>query len=246
MKRIKKSLLLFLLPSSILVASSSYQEWLDSQQQKYSAYKKSMDEKFDNGLKKEWETFKSEFNENPYSKPKPKIVPKTEEPKKKIQKPVEDLPKVKIVPIIEPQPKKAEQPKPITEQKEQSKGENKIKFDFFGSKLELYYDKTIIEQNDNISSPKQIAQYYENLSKTKYNNIINDINQITAKLSLNDWGRYLLTYNIAKEITGTNKNSTNCLVWFLLLKQNFDVKIALDTNKNAILLGNFKENLYHL
>lgn len=246
MKRIKKSLLLFLLPSSILVASSSYQEWLDSQQQEYSAYKKSIDEKFANGLKKEWETFKSEFNENPYSKPKPKIVPKTEEPKKKIQKPVEDLPKVKIVPIIEPQPKKAEQPKPITEQKEQSKGENKIKFDFFGSKLELYYDKTIIEQNDNISSPKQIAQYYENLSKTKYSNIINDINQITAKLSLNDWGRYLLTYNIAKEITGTNKNSTNCLVWFLLLKQNFDVKIALDTNKNAILLGNFKENLYQV
>ena len=250
MQTIKKSLWLFLISSSILVASPSYQEWLDSQKQEYSSYKKSIDEKFANGLKKEWETFKSEFNENPYSKPKPKIAPKIEEPIKKIQKPIEDLPKVKLAPIIEPQPKEIERPKPIIEQKEQPKAQDKIKFDFFGSKLELSYDKSMNEQSENISSPKQIAQYYENLSKTKYNNTINDINQITNKLSLNDWGRYILTHNIAKEIIRSskneNKNSINCLVWFLLLKQNFDVKIALDTNKNAILLGNFKENLYQV
>lgn len=250
MKTIKKSLWLFLISSSILEASPNYQEWLDSQTQEYSSYKKSIDEKFANGLKKEWETFKSEFNENPYSKPKPKIAPKIKEPIKKIQKPIEDLPKVKLAPIIEPQPKEIEKPKLIIEQKEQPKAENKIKFEFFGSKLELSYDKSMNGQSENISSPKQIAQYYENLSKTKYAKTINDINEISHKLSLNDWGKYLLTYNVAKEITKSskneNKNSINCLVWFLLLKQNFDVKIALDINKNAILLGNFKQNIYQV
>ena len=98
--------------ASTLFGSPSYEEWLGQNQAQYQTYKKSLDEEFANGLKKEWEIFKSGYYENPYAKPKPKIVPKVEEQaKKKPQKTKENLLKATLVPQKEIKPQDIGLPK---------------------------------------------------------------------------------------------------------------------------------------
>jgi hypothetical protein len=83
-----------------LTYANSYQDWLQSQQQQYTQYKKSMDEEFSDMLKKDWEAFQSMTTPSPYKAPKPVDVPKV---KKEIKIPKEEIkesPIVKIAPII--------------------------------------------------------------------------------------------------------------------------------------------------
>ena len=39
-----------------------YEEWLKTQKQSYTTYKKSMDDEFRDMLKKDWESYKTSFN----------------------------------------------------------------------------------------------------------------------------------------------------------------------------------------
>ena len=231
--------------ASVLFGAQSYEEWLGKNKAQYQNYKKSLDEEFANGLKKEWEVFKSGFYENPYAKPKPKTAPKFEgEPKSEPFEKEIALPKVKLAPIEEAKPIEIQKPKPqIIIAK--TKDENMVDFEFFGSQIKAVYPKNF-PQNMKLNSSETIAKYYENISKIDTKSLQDTISQTSQKLSLNDWGKYLLTQTIASKIYTNDKNSANALAWFLLLKQNFDVKIAIDDAKNLILLGNFEQKLYQV
>ncbi len=233
--------------ASTLFGSPSYEEWLGQNQAQYQTYKKSLDEEFANGLKKEWEIFKSGYYENPYAKPKPKIVPKVEEQaKKKPQKTKENLLKATLVPQKEIKPQDIGLPKQAQIEIPKITKTNNVNFEFFGSNIDIAYDDKFFADKQSLKSSNDIAKFYEQISKTNYKHITSELEKIAKKLSLNDWGKFLLADKFANEICKNDKNSSNAFTWFLLLKQNFDVKIAIDDAKNLILLGNFEQKLYQV
>ena len=69
----KKLILLFMTVG--LLFGSEYQKWLETQQQDFKQYKKTIDDEFTDMLKKDWQAFKTMYNPTPYKKPKPKQLP---------------------------------------------------------------------------------------------------------------------------------------------------------------------------
>lgn len=218
---------------------SDYEVWLKNQKNEYTNYKKSLDEEFSNSLKKDWEAFKGFSNPNPFVKPKPVEIPKIKEvilPKDEVK----NSPKVVILPPKE-EPKIAPKIEPKIES---PKIGTKVSFDFFGANMEFYYDKSI-PVGYKVSAKSDIANFFDDISKSKFQPLVESLQNKSKELSLNDWALYQLVYKSSFAIS-KNSNDANLLSWFLMLKLNYDVKIAFDKDKNLLLLGNFKNNLYQV
>ena len=89
-----------ILVAILFLNADEYSDWLASQNQQYTQYKKSLDNEFSDMLKKDWETFKTMSNPSSYKKPKPKVLPKITKPKKILPKELKKSKKVKPIKIV--------------------------------------------------------------------------------------------------------------------------------------------------
>ncbi len=234
---LKKSLIFICLVS--LVLPSDYDEWLKSQNEQYTSYKKSMDEEFSDMLKKDWEAFKAMSTPSPYKKPKPLDVPVV---KKEIivpKKEIESSPKVKIEPIIT---EKVIPVKTIPVVKKYDNF-NTIDFDFYGERISIQYDKKI-SYNLNKIDKTTISAYWDKISKSDFKKLITQIDKQSSNLNLNDWAKYQFINKLGFEIYN-NQNLANLFTWFVLVKKNFDTKVGYSEDK-IYLLSTVQHSLYQI
>lgn len=237
-----KYLVIFGLLLSFVDAASDYEEWLKAEQNNYKTYKKSIDEEFVSSLRKDWEVYKGDFFQNSYEKPKPKEIPSIK------LFPLDIPTQSKKVTLVPPKPQEQE-PKEegVVLQKFEtpSKKEHQIiTLDFYGLKLSFTVE-TRFKITQNIQSNSDIASVFEDLSKSDYGSLIEQINHIVSMHTLNDWGKYQLTFQIAQRLSQDAKK-VQLLCWFLLLKSDYDVKVAMAQNGDVVVLGKFDTNLYQL
>lgn len=232
--------LLFLITIFSFTFAGEYEDWLKAQESGFEQYKKTLDDEFAQMLKKEWEAFKSMYSPTPYKKPKPKKLPKI---KKEIKIPKKELKKsiiVKLRPIKEPRPKKVVKkvPKPKIEL-----DLNLISFDFFSQNININYNPGPVMTLQTISK-NSISSFWKQISKTKTDTLIDQINNYEKSLNLNDWAKYLFVYKVGLNIY-KNKNMANLFSWFILSKMGYDTKVGYNQN-NIYLLAIIKHPLYQV
>ncbi|MDQ7045145.1 MAG: hypothetical protein Q9M32_04445 [Sulfurimonas sp.] len=210
--------------------ANEYEDWLKSQNTEYLSYKKTIDEEFTNTLKEEWAAFESMHEQSPYKVKKPLVLPKVE---KSIFIPKKELilsPKVKII------QKKSIIRATLVTKKENSteyKDLKSLTFSFYSNPINIYYDSDI-ESFSSEANSKNIAKFWESISKTKYKSLLKQIKITSKKLNLNGWAQYQFIYQLSKTIY-KNNNLSNMMTWFFLTKLNYDTKVAYGNNKIYLL-----------
>ena len=238
MLRLKLGIMLSIFASVSL--ANDYQDWINSQQQQYKQYKKSMDDEFSDMLKKDWKTFQLMSTPSPYKDPKPLKLPK-------LQKPI-SIQKDEIInsPIIDIEPiKKTVIVKPVQVKKEIEKKENlsNLVFDFYSSNITIQYDKNTDFTLQKIDK-NNISNFWEMMSKTNFTLLLDQIQNEKENLNLNDWATYQLIHKLGMAIFKENNNA-NLFTWFVLIKMNYDTKVGYNKDK-IYLMSTIENNLFQV
>ena len=173
----------------------------------------------------------------PQAKPEPvKPVPQTrpelrpapeQKPRPVVQAPVKPVVIIKP-PVIKPKPVV----KPVVSV---PKGRS-AKVNFFGRHLTFYYDPKMQTRLNGRINEKAIANFWSKLSKADYDGLLNQFNKQRGPLQLNDWSYALLINDLAKEIYSGQKNEQSLFTWYMLIKSNYQARLAYSKYKVFLLL----------
>ena len=179
-----------------------------------------LDKDFKKYLKKEWKHYKLFKAETWQVTPKPDIIPEykvpadkkpekidikeTEEPENIIEKPVE--------PVFTTPPPKHETLKTCS-------------FDFYGTNVSVEYDTSFSVSLPEETDEKIISTEWEKLSRSAYSSSLKQLFETKKKMSLNDWGYYLLIKDYSTARTNA-RNERIFYQWFLLTRSNYKVRLA--------------------
>ena len=212
---------------SVSLFAQTYEEFLREQNQAFTTYKEERDKAFSEFLSKEWKAYKASQGLSGYEEDKPQKLPEAQPTKPVVVK--------KPVPVKKAEPVKKEQVyKKIVIPSESDKYKS-LYLSFYGVELKVHYDPAM--RVDSLGSVNQdgISQAWEDLAKSDYEKTLSEIKQISDKLVLNDWARYLLVDAIATGIC-KQANEAKLLSWFLLLKLDYDARVAYQQHRVVLLL----------
>lgn len=229
---------------SILLFSSvfaqTYEEYLREQEQAFSSFKEARDKAFSEFLKKEWKAYQEAQGISGYKEDKPKEIPKAVKttvvkPKKKV--------------LVVKQPEELEKPKvytkiiiPPVSQKLKT-----LYLKFFGVDLEVHYDRSVLLSMQAYITKDAIAKGWDRLAVSDYESTIKELDEISARLRLNDWAKYLLVEKVARGIY-KSENEAKLFSWFALLKMGYDAHIAFQTHRLILILpieGEMYDTVYY-
>lgn len=238
--RFKESLftILIFFSTVTLDAQQSFKEFQNSQNSSFATYVDDKDKAFNAHLKQQWEAFESYKTKPLYSKPKPvtitplppttpkavgpqiliKTPPKIEEPKQpEAQKPA-----------VVPQNKATTEPKIIDKPVVVAvKAPQKdINFDFFGASLSFTVDKNIKKASFYPRDQTGVSNFFDTLSATKTQAILQEIKEAKKSLNLNDWGLYLLVGKISTQLF-KNQDDATLFNWYIFNKLGYGVRVAI-------------------
>jgi hypothetical protein len=89
-----------------------------------------------------------------------------------------------------------------------------------------------------------IRKYWGDMSASDYGPIVHDLAKIRTDLGLNDWGYLMLLNSIAKKAYPNRPNERVLMVWFYLIKSDYDVRIGFNSTR-AHLLTPIDNTLYN-
>ncbi len=222
-------LLLLVMMVASSVFAETYEEFLRSQNEAFNSFKEERDKEFSDFLNKEWKAYKEAQGVKSYGVKKPTALPKA------VVKKVALKPQEKV--IVVPQPIVTGKPKvykkiiipPV------SQDLKTLYVNFFGVDLEVHYDKSMLISMPGGVSKENITDSWDKLAKSEYENTLKELKEISAKLKLNDWAKYLLIEKVAKGIY-KDESESKLFSWFVLLKMDYDAHIAYQKHKIVLLL----------
>lgn len=220
-----------------LLFSSEYQKWIESQQEDFKQYKKTIDAEFTDMLKKDWQSFQTMYNPTPYRKPKPKQLPIIKDEIIIPQKEIDQSIKVTIKKLPEGKLfKKIKKIKKISDFKTAN-------FNFFSTPIHIQYDPKTYFTLQNINN-ESISQFWDTINPTKHQDIIQQIKNYSQALEFNDWANYLLIHQLGIYIY-KDQNMANLFTWFIMSKMGYDVKVGYN-NSDVYILSTVKHKLYQV
>lgn len=237
--------IILLVGFTTLGAQQSFKDFKRSQSDSFKSYKDERDNAFNNYLKQEWEAYNAYKSEPLYEKPKPLDI---EAAKPQSLKPVGPKVSIKIKEELQKEqapvvvPKEQEVVIPAEEKKPEAKKPKDIAFDFFGTKLEFDIPTGIKNANYYPQSQAGVASFFSSAAQSDYEPLLLEINRISQKMNLNDWGVYLLVSKIS-DMTYANQENSKLLSWFIFNKLGYAVKIGLE-DKHVVLMHYSKKIIY--
>jgi len=193
---------------------------------------KKLDEEFKEFLKKEWkryELFKAEY---PLSGPKPEKIPEYEEDEP-------DIPEEIITEqeeVQKPKPVRAK-PVPVVREEMPPEGENisVCSFDFYGAGVDVRYDEGFSFDLPDVVNEEVIAAGWEQMAASPMNAVSGQLLAEKKRMSLNDWGYYLLVREFSEKIM-PDRNERVFAQWYLLTRSNYKVRLAYAANRLYLLM----------
>lgn len=257
---------LSVIPTGVSVAEDGFAEWMQQQQTEYQEYKDQRDKEFTSFLESHWKELDVDRGVKrdpapkpvamPVAKPKPKpvvikVVPPPDitpqikprpDPEKIPVLTVKPQPIVKMPPAVVIKPVEIKAP-PVIQKKpvvvpvvvSVPKG-RAARINYYGHNLTFYYDPKIKARLRGRINEKAISKFWSDLSKADYDGLINQLKKQRGPLQLNDWSYALLINELVKEIYSDQKNEQSLLTWFLLVKTNYQARLAYSDNKVFLLL----------
>lgn len=212
-------IVLFLIYSCLLLeAKDTFKEFKPQVASQQEALKTDKNEK-------KWELCKLELPKPFYDKAKPSTLPTAS------LKSVEPLgPKVYI----------DVQEQNISSQEEYE--DNIDNIDFFGTKISINIPQSMTKATFEPKNQADVIKFFDTMAKSQYQEFLDKLKEISSKLSLNDWGVYMLVSNLSNKVY-SDKDSSKLFRWFILNKLGYGVKVGISNSK--IILMHYAKNIYN-
>lgn len=176
--------------------------------------------------------------------PKPKDeppVPPTPYPQDDKAEPIKDTPHPyeEIIPIVEPEP----QPKPVAPIREQPQPEEKyFEFSFFQTAC-----KVRLDENHRFAlkdfQMNTLADVWERLAGSEYNNVIRDCLELRIRYRLCDWAYLLMLQELSDAFLGRNSNESVLFCAYLYCQSGYQMRLGLGNNRLYLLVAS-KHQIY--
>jgi len=220
----------------------SFDEFESSIQTQFDTFVEQNDKQFSDFLREAWiQCDMLEGKEPSKEAPKPEDVPVIDPVK--IDKKVDEI---KVVAPEQTDNIEVYKAKAPQIQKEEAEGfaTNSLVLSFYGSNINLKYDKNFVTTVAAKITPTEIAAYWDKMTATNHYNFVNQCKEEKDRLNLNDFGYYLLVKNAAQKICNNSTNEATLLTWFTLLKSQYKVKLGYN-DEGVYLLIPTTNVLYH-
>ena len=176
--------------------------------------------------------------------PKPKDeppVPPTPYPKDDKEEPIKDTPQPyeEIIPVVEPEP----QPKPVAPIREQPQPEETyFNFSFFQTSCKVRLDEShrFVLKDCQMNT---LADAWERLAGSEYNNVIRDCLELRIRHRLCDWAYLLMLQELSDAYFGQNTNESTLLCAYLYCQSGYQMRLGLGNNRLYLLVAS-KHQIY--
>jgi hypothetical protein len=236
-----------LLLATSLIAQRNFQEWEKEQKQKLQTYeqtegrefkkfKDKQDSSFVEFLKHEWQAMQLMSGFIPDLTPKPVQAPVTIQKKIPSENIVE--PSKVLSEIVIPSPpieKRAESIETLLARMQKSG--QPISLQFYDTSLKINCDPDICTAS--LQEPvnaAHISDFWAELSRTKYDELLDQCRTLRQHMQLNDWGYCALVYRLCDELYHSSPNSTLLSTWFFLVKSGYDARAGYNNADIFLLL----------
>ncbi len=221
--------LVVLLITSACLQAESFADFKKTQISSFESFKDERDKEFNSYLKQQWQEYEAFSSGKLYERPKPKSINPL--PELKI---AEVGPRVDIGISKEPEQNTT---LPIAEVSKKD-----VEFDFFGTDLGFDIDLTMKDAHFYPHDQNGVIGFFKFLATSEYEPLLSVIQEKIEQFALNDWGVYQLVRKVSQSVYN-KPDEQNLLIWFLLNKLSYDVKIGL-VQKHIVLLHNSKQVVY--
>jgi len=212
---------------------ASFEDFKREQNKSFAQYSDEKDAAFNKYLKAQWKEYTAKQSDPLYEKPKPKSIPPT------VAKEIKSVgPMIRILPQVSPEVDSVIEPKVnISKVLKQD-----INFDFFGTNVGFNLDEGIKKAKFYPYSQVGISNFFDTVASSNYTNLLENIENQTRHLELNDWGVYLLVKQLSENIF-QERDDAKLLTWFLLSKLGYNVKVGL-SSKHVVLMHYSEKIIY--
>lgn len=126
-------------------------------------------------------------------------------------------------------------------------GAHTITFNFYSTVLELKTDSSIYVELPKDLKEQHISAFYEQLTCSNYQPLINQLNNYKKQYNLNDWFYYQLVRKASEAISPKAKHYEQYTLykWFLMGKSGYDVKLSANSNQLLFYIKS-NENIYDI
>jgi hypothetical protein len=209
-------------------------------EEKFNKYIEMIDKEYSDYLRQTWEKFDLYAAEKRKKEPKPSVIPEC----KTTTIGDDDINIEYSPPQVTDVYHLSYPPLPGVKKTETKDFETISKtLNFYGSSLAYSFDKNISMDVPGDVNEGIVSDYWDAISITNYNHLIDQLLNFKKDLNLNDWGYYMLLKKISGQVCPDNKNAGNLLTWFLLTRSRYKAKIAF--NGNNVLLMLPSENTFY-
>lgn len=198
-------------------------------------YISKIDQNFSDYLKNAWREYNLFVGIKPDSTPKPNVTPDfKDEPR---QKPIDKILPVK--PILQKGIDPSIQPRlpGLSRFEPDDYKTNTIDFSFYYQKLSVSYDVNLFVDIPANFSVKNVSNYWDTISQANYIHLLVQMKEISSNLNLNDWGFYKLLETFANQLYPAGSNGSKLLVWYLLTRSDYLIRVGFDGNQVNHLLA---------
>lgn len=227
---------LFILFSALLNAQEKsslqkeFEEFAKKETASFVEFKDKRDKEFADLLKKRWTSFEENDKKIIPVIPLPPIQPVIIPPAP-TQEHIEVLPVIDIPPYLFPitdsLASKNNLPPTVNLNKSSV-------ISFFNVEMPIFYEEAFLIHLSTVDEAG-VSAYWNKMSKTNYPDLIKQINEISKKMQLNDWGVYELTKKIGENLF-VDENEIVLFNFYLLVHLDYDAKIAKRNNELILLL----------
>ena len=223
-------------------ANDEFKQWMQEQssgveaeKKEFQEYKDKRDKEFTDFLKSHWTAVDIVKGEIRDEEPKPVVMPvapKKPQPKIVVNKPVAK-PVVRPVKVFIPKPdvSKSQKPIPVVVV---PKG-NSLNVNFYGRQIRFNYDARLKQSLARTINTNAVSNYWSALSKTEYEDLLQQLAAQQKSLRLNDWAFASLINSVAVKVNN-KRNESALLSWFLLAKSGYKARIAYSANSIYLLV----------
>ena len=219
-----------------------FEEYHKAAEREFNTFKEQNDSAFLKFLEESWQEFELFLDARPV-RPKPQEQPVIKERQDTTPQKIGNIPPQE--PVLEQNEQindhSLKESEPVNYQ---SRTVTKS-FDVFGIKAEVQYNPDKLPHFNSVNE-ESIAAFYRDLSKNSYlwNYNISELGKIRQSCHFNDWGYYLILTKAAENIFD-QKNERILLVWYMLVKSGYMVKIGYD-NSDLFLLLPARQKIYNV
>ena len=210
-----------------------FEEFTRQARKNYNDFRSKANKEYSDFMRKAWEIYLAK-PEIPKPKDEPPVPP-TPYPKDDKDEPIKDTPKPydEVVPVVEPEP----QPKPVEPIREEPQPkEESFSFGFFQTacKVRLGDNQRFSLKN---TSKNALADAWDRLAGSEYNNVIRDCLELRIRHRLCDWAYLLMLQELSDAYLGKGTNESTLLCAYLYCQSGYQMRLGLGNNKLYLMVA---------